>query len=143
MKKITYALTGFLFCISQCFASQEVLGFWGSYDPHKDPPKVQVVKEWETTDEIYQLVRYDLGKLVVVNKTTKPIIAADYGYPKGAKKVPGIVQIHGESQIASKERVKSWVKLGFACISINWGEKVLEYEDTPNTDWDELAVGGE
>ncbi|MDA0350527.1 MAG: hypothetical protein O3C20_24380, partial [Verrucomicrobia bacterium] len=141
MKKIGIFIITFLVYLESCFASQEVIDFWGSYDPRNCPLNVEVVKEWETDLGNFQLVRYHLGKLVGTNKTASPVIAAYYGYPKGAKKVPGIVQIHGGGQRASKERVESWVELGFACISINWGGKVLEEPDTPNTDWDGLAAG--
>lgn len=141
MYKFPHALGCFFLCLTSCFATTEVLDFWGSYDPCKDPLNVEVVQQWETDLGNFQLVRYDLGKLVGTNKSASPVIAAYYGYPKGHKKVPGIVQIHGGGQRASKERVESWVELGFACISINWGGKVLEEPDTPNTDWDGLAVG--
>jgi hypothetical protein len=48
------------------------------------------------------------GKIPITSADPLPIVAAYYGYPKGAKKVPGIVQIHGGGQRASKIRVESW-----------------------------------
>jgi len=141
MKKILTLVTLLVASAGVCLGSQEVMDFWGSYDAHKDPLNVEVIKEWETAKGNFQLVRYSLGKLTGSNKSASPIIAAYYGYPKGAKKVPGIVQIHGGGQQANKKRVESWVELGYACISINWGAKVLEQPNTPNTDWDGLAAG--
>ncbi|MDH3719460.1 MAG: acetylxylan esterase [Planctomycetota bacterium] len=120
---------------------QTIYEFWEAYDPRKELLNVQVVKQWETDSGNFQLVRYDLGKLTGSNKSASPKIAAYYGYPKGAKKVPGIVHIHGGGQRAHAGRVTNWVELGYACISINWGGKVLEEADTPNTDWDGIAAG--
>ena len=128
-------------CTTICNASQNVMDFWNNYDARKAPLNVEVVQEWQSDKGTVQLVRYDLGKLTGSNKSASPIIAAYYGYPKGAKKVPGIVQIHGGGQRASRTRVESWMELGYACISINWGAKVLEQTETLNTDWDGIAVG--
>lgn len=120
--------------------------FWNAYDPRAEPLETEIVKEWKDPLGTYRLVRYRLGVLQGSNKVASPLIAAYYGVPASASpeaKVPGIVQIHGGGQRASEGRVADWVKLGYACISINWGGKVLEEADTPNTDWDGLAAGFE
>ncbi len=125
-------------------AENPVLTFWNGYDPNQEPLDVEVVQQWDDQLGTYQLVRYRLGTLTGSNRTASPVIAAYYGFPKASSaeaKVPGIVQIHGGGQRASKGRVADWVKLGYACISINWGGLVLENADTPNTDWDGLAAG--
>lgn len=114
---------------------------WRGYDATKAPLKVEVVGEWDKGNGHFKLVRYSVGLLKGTNKTAEPMIAAYYGAPKGRKALPGIVQIHGGGQRASKSRVEYWVKMGYAAISINWGGKVLEKPDTPNTDWDGLAAG--
>jgi len=124
-----------------CFGSPDVLKFWDSYDARKEPLNVEVVKAWETEEGNFQLIRYDLGRLSGSNRSASPKIAAYYGCPKWATGVPGIVHIHGGGQRAESRRVEQWVKLGYACISINWGARVLEEVDTPNTDWDGLAAG--
>lgn len=122
-------------------ASQEVMDFWNGYDAHQAPLNVKVLKEWQTDKGSFRLVIFDLGQLVGTNKIASPKIAAYYGFPRGAGKVPGIVHIHGGGQRAEKGRVESWVELGFACISINWGALPLEEGDLPNTDWDGIAAG--
>lgn len=125
-------------------AESPAIEFWNRYDARVAPLNSEVVKEWQDDLGTYQLVRFDLGKLEGSNRSASPKIAAYFGYPKtasAAAKVPGILQIHGGGQRANKARVTDWVKLGFACISINWGGKVLEQGDTPNTDWDGLAAG--
>ena len=124
-------------------AESKVAEFWNAYDARQHPLNAEVVKTWSDDIGTYHLVRYALGPLTGTNRSASPIIAAYYGYPKNADKVPAILQIHGGGQRASKTRVASWVQLGFACISINWGGKVLEQADTPNTDWDGLAAGFE
>jgi len=139
MKLLT--LTGWLLCLS---AIGNPMKFWSQYDPRAEPIGAEVVKSWEDSKGHFQLIRYRLGNLKGSNKSASPIIAAYFGYPKGRSgKVPGIVHIHGGGQRANRQRVESWVELGYACISINWGGKVLEQANTPNTDWDGLAAGFE
>lgn len=118
-----------------------ILDFWKSYDARKEPLKVQVVESWKTEQGEVRLVLYSLGKLQGSNKSATPVVAAYVGLPKGKEFKPGIVHIHGGGQRASRRRVEDWMKLGYACVSINWGGKVLEKADTPNTDWDGLAAG--
>lgn len=122
-------------------AAPEMVSFWDNYDARKAPLNVEIVRQWETDRGTVKLVRFDLGHLNGSNKSASPVIAAYYGYPKGAKKVPAVVNIHGGGQFARRSRVESWMELGVACISINWGGKILEQSDTPNTEWDGLAAG--
>lgn len=120
--------------------------FWNAYDAREEPLNAETLKSWDDTNGVYRLVRYRVARLTGSNKSAMPVIAAYYGYPFDADdraRVPGIVHIHGGGQRASRQRVEDWVKLGYACISINWGGKVLESADTPNTDWDGLAAGFE
>ena len=139
MKLLT--VTGWLLCLS---AIGNPMNFWSQYDPRAEPIGAEIVKAWEESNGHFQLIRYRLGNLKGSNKSASPIIAAYFGYPKNRSgKVPGIVQIHGGGQRANKQRVASWVELGYACVSINWGGKVLEQASTPNTDWDGLAAGFE
>jgi|GEM_PF-1355695 len=125
---------------------QDAIGFWDSYDPRAEDLALESVQSWQDEHGRYQLLRYRLGDLSGSNRSASPVIAAYYGVPKTASaeaKVPGIVHIHGGGQRAHKGRVADWVKLGYACISVNWGGRVLEQPDTPNTDWDGLACGFE
>lgn len=125
-------------------AQTDVQAFWSAYDARIAPLDVEVVKRWSDDHGHYQLLRYSLGELRGDARSASPIIAAYYGHPKEASATspaPGILQLHGGGQRANKGRVADWVKLGYACISVNWGGKVLERADTPNTDWDGLAAG--
>jgi len=118
-----------------------ILEFWKGYDSRKEPLKIQVVESWKTEHGEVRLVLYSLGKLQGSNKSARPVVAAYVGLPKGKESNPGIVHVHGGGQRANRRRVEDWMKLGYVCASINWGGKVLEKADTPNTEWDGLAAG--
>ena len=133
-------LTTFL-ALALSLAASPAMNFWNNYDARKAPLNTEIIQEWEDDQGRYQLLRYDLGKLTGSNRSASPKIAAYLGLPKNAQKVPGIVHIHGGGQRAHKGRVADWVKLGYAAISINWGGRVLEKPETPNTNWDGLAAG--
>lgn len=119
---------------------RNVKELWADFDADA-PLDVQVVRKWDDGGAHLALLRYSVGTFKAARKTHKPRMAAYYGRPKGKKALPGIVHLHGGGQRANLEVVKYWVSLGYAAISINWGEKVLEKPDTPNTDWDGLAAG--
>ncbi|MBD0400766.1 S9 family peptidase [Flammeovirga sp. EKP202] len=121
-------------------APQSVEELWRNYNPKSEPLNVEVLKKWEKENGNFEYIRFDLGQLEGTNKSASPKISAYYGYPKEAENVPAVLHLHGGGQRAEKSRVEFWVKLGFACISINWGEKEVE-EGLPNTDWDGIAAG--
>ncbi len=128
------------FTHAQQKAPESVEELWENYDPKSVPLNVEVLKKWENDNGNFEYIRYDLGPLKGTNKSGAPKISAYYGYPKGAENVPAVLHLHGGGQRAEKSRVEFWVKLGFACISINWGEKEVE-KGLPNTDWDGIAAG--
>ncbi|MBB3699552.1 prolyl oligopeptidase family serine peptidase [Flammeovirga yaeyamensis] len=134
---LLFTIVGFQFT---SYAQQSAQSIWENYDPKAEPINAQVLKTWENDKGKFEYVVYDIGKLEGDNKSASPKVAAYYGYPKDAKNVPAIVHIHGGGQRAELSRVETWVKLGYACISINWGEKPLE-DGLQNTDWDDLPVG--
>lgn len=143
MKNIISTLILILLTTSLSYAKipQNIKELWADYDQKKEAIKKEIIQEWDKGDVTLQLVRYFVGTFEGDNKVHKPIMAAYYAFPKGKKNLPGIVQLHGGGQRANKELVQYWAKIGYACISINWGEKVLEKKNTPNTDWDGLAAG--
>ena len=122
-------------------SDQNIGEFWKGYDARKELLRVRVVEAWKTEQGEVRLVLYSLGKLQGSNKPASPYIAAYLGLPKGKESKPGIVHVHGGGQRANRKRVADWMTMGYACVSINWGGKVLEKADTPNTDWDGLAAG--
>lgn len=97
-------------------APQNFEELWAGFDPRAEPLDVEVLKEWEDGGVVMKILRYRVG----VFKGRKAMMAAVYGYPKGAAKIPGLVQIHGGGQYAQFEAVLSNAKRGYATISIAW-----------------------
>lgn len=135
------ALFWIFFYSIQANVPQNVIELWKNYDPQTAPIKTEIIKEWESEPSKFKLIRYSVGELKGSNKTAQPMIAAYYALPKNSNHLPAIVHIHGGGQRASLSRVEYWASIGYAAISINWGGKVLEKKDTPNTDWNGLAAG--
>ncbi|MFT5131113.1 MAG: arylsulfatase A-like enzyme, partial [Rhodothermales bacterium] len=103
---------------------------WEGYDPRAEPLDVEVLKEWEEDGVQMQVLRYRVGRF----KNQKSMMAAVYGYPKGAKKLPGLVQIHGGGQYADAKAVLTNAKRGYATISIAWAGRISakDYRVSPN-----------
>tara|TARA_B110000908_G_scaffold149901_2_gene183522 strand:+ start:13391 stop:15193 length:1803 start_codon:yes stop_codon:yes gene_type:complete len=93
---------------------------WQGFDPQKEPLDVEVLKEWEEDGVVLKVLRYRVG----IFKGKKAMIAAVYGYPKGAKNLPGLVQIHGGGQYAHYKTALTNAKRGYATISISWAGRL-------------------
>ena len=96
---------------------------WSGFDPHREPLEVELLEEWEEDGVILKVVRYRIG----VFKGKKAMMAAIYGYPKGGKDLPWLVQMHGGGQSADPRAVVTNAKRGYATISIAWAGRL----DTP------------
>lgn len=112
---------------------------WGAYDPRAEPLEAEVTKEWEQDGIVCRVVRYRIGTF----KGQPATMAAFYAFPKGAKALPAILQIHGGGQSASLSAVVTNAKLGYASLSLNWGGNKMTFADGkvydgPNTDWGAL-----
>ena len=92
--------------------------------------EVEVLKEWEEDSIILKVLRYRIG----VFKGEKAMMAGVYGYPKGGKKLPGLVQIHGGGQYADHKAPLANAKRGYASISISWAGRISApgYRVSPN-----------
>lgn len=115
---------------------QTIEEIWAGFDPRAEPLDVQVIKEWEEDGVILKALRYRIG----IFKGQKSWMGALYGFPKGAQKIPGIVQIHGGGGMANKKPCIENAKRGYATISLSWraDERYLkEYQlpATAQTDW--------
>lgn len=93
---------------------------WKDFDPRKEPLDTEILKEWEEDGVILKILRYRIG----IFKGQKAMMAAVYGYPKGAKALPGLVQIHGGGQYADHRAVLTNAKRGYATISISWAGRI-------------------
>ena len=93
---------------------------WNGFDPRAEPLETEILKEWEEDGVMLQVVRYRIG----IFKGKKAMMAAIYGYPKGGKNLPGLVQIHGGGQYADYRAVLTNAKRGYATISIAWAGRI-------------------
>ncbi|WDE99392.1 NPCBM/NEW2 domain-containing protein [Lentisphaera profundi] len=89
---------------------------WQDFDPQKEPLDIEVLKQWEQDGIVMKIVRYRVG---IFNKK-KAMMAAIYGYPKGAENLPGLIHIHGGGQYAHHTQVLANAKRGYATISLAW-----------------------
>ena len=99
---------------------QTVEAMWAGFDPRAEPLDVEVLREWEEDGVVLKVLRYRIG----VFKGQKAMMAAVYGYPKGGKKLPGLVQIHGGGQFAHYNACLTNAKRGYATISISWAGRI-------------------
>lgn len=111
---------------------------WAGYDPKAEPLDVKVVHEWDLTSNgrpvKLQMLTFKVGTF----KGQDSRIGAYYAYPTDAKgRIPGLVQVHGGGQRASREPVLEDAGHGYASISINWGGRELQDQQPgePGTDW--------
>lgn len=93
---------------------------WQGFDPRAEPLDVEVLKGWEEDGVVFRVLRYRIG----VFKGKKAMMAGIFGYPKGAKNLPGLVQIHGGGQYADHKAVLTNAKRGYATISISWAGRI-------------------
>jgi hypothetical protein len=106
--------------LKDCNSPQTLEELWKDFDARKEPLDVEILKEWEEDNVIMQVLRYRIGFF----KGQKAMMAAVYGYPKGAKNLPGLVQIHGGGQYADYRAVLTNAKRGYATISISWAGRI-------------------
>lgn len=111
-------------------APQTRQDLWAGIDMRAEPLDVLVLKEWEEDGVVLKVLRYRVG----IFKGHKANMAAVYGYPKGASKLPGLVQIHGGGQFAQYEAVLTNAKRGYATISIAWAGRIAAPDYHVNPD---------
>ena len=90
-----------------------VRALWSDFDPSKEPLDTIVVKEWEDDGIIYRYVTFHIG----IFKGKPARMAAFFGFPKGAIKLPGLLHLHGGGQRAFLHEVEYYAKRGYACLS--------------------------
>ena len=112
---------------------QNVAEFWAGYDPRKEPLRTEVVREWQEDEVKVRYVRYFIGSF----KGKAAWMAAFYATPKGGKKLPGVLHMHGGGQRANLRLVKYHARRGYAALSVNWGGRPMEDAKAgeANTDW--------
>ncbi len=101
-------------------APQTLKELWASFNPQAEPLETEILKEWEGDGVVYRVLRYRVG----IFKGKKAKLAAIYGFPKGKKNLPGLVQIHGGGQSAHTNAVLTNAKRGYATISLAWAGRI-------------------
>lgn len=119
-------------------AQQNYAEMWAGFDPRAEPLEIEILKEWVEEGVVLRIVRFRVG--VFKGQTAK--LAAVYGFPKGASKLPGLVQIHGGGQYADHKACLTNGKRGYATISLAWAGRISapEYRVSPDEVklfWDE------
>ena len=106
---------------------------FADFDPRKESLDARVVREWEKDGIVYRNITYHIGMF----KDKSARMAAFYAFPKGAKKLPGLMHIHGGGQRAFLHEVTFYARRGYPCLSVNWGGREMEEAQAgdPNTDW--------
>ncbi|MCM2375058.1 glycosyl hydrolase family 95 catalytic domain-containing protein [Aporhodopirellula aestuarii] len=106
-----------------------VEALWADFDPRAEPLDVEILKEWEEDNVVLRVVRFHIGTF----KGKKAMLAGIYGFPKGAKNLPGLLQIHGGGQYADHRAPLANAKRGYATISISWAGRISApgYRVTP------------
>jgi pimeloyl-ACP methyl ester carboxylesterase len=112
---------------------------WGDFNPRLEPLESEVTKEWEQDGIVCRVIRYRIG----VFKGKPATMAAFYAFPKGAKHLPAILNLHGGGQSAYLAAVVTNAKLGYASLALNWGGNKMtladgKIYDGANTDWGAL-----
>jgi len=93
---------------------------WSDFDPREEPLDVEILHEFEEGGVVMKVIRYRVGMF----KGQKAMMAAVYGYPKGGKHLPGLVQVHGGGQSASYKACLANAKRGYATISLAWAGRI-------------------
>ncbi len=106
--------------LENSLAPQTFEALWAGYDPRVEPLETEILKEWEEGNVVFQIVRYRIG----IFKGQRAMMAAVYGYPKGGRDLPGLVQIHGGGQYADYRAVLTNAKRGYATLSIAWAGRI-------------------
>jgi cephalosporin-C deacetylase-like acetyl esterase len=103
---------------------------WKGFDPQKEPLDVEVLHETEEDGIVIKVLRYR----VAIFNGKKAMMAAIYGYPKGAENVPGLIHLHGGGQSAHYAQVVANAKRGYAAISLAWDGRLIAPGYTVNND---------
>ena len=110
-----------------------VAELWADFDPRRDPLELAVVRSWEEDGLVLRYVTWHVGTFL-----GKPArVAGFHARPKTTGKVPGLLHLHGGGQRASLDEVRHMAKLGYSCLSVNWGGRPMQdaRPGDANTDW--------
>ena len=93
---------------------------WHGWDPKAEPLETEVLHEWEEEGVVLQVVRFRVG----VAGGRRMMVAAVYGYPKGQRSLPGLVNVHGGGQYADYRACLTNAKRGYATVALAWAGRI-------------------
>ena len=127
--KLAHLLLAAVVCCGALFADTETLPpledgkvpatfdeLWRGFDPRAEPLEIEVLDESEKDGIVFKTVRFRVGFF----NGGRAMLAGIYGYPKGAKDLPGLLHIHGGGQYADWRPVNEMAKRGYAVLSVAW-----------------------
>ncbi len=135
--RLFLCLVGLLWCMPGVAEESEgpetVQALWADFDPRGEALDSEVVREWEEDGIVYRCITYHIGYF----RGEASRMAAFYGFPRGARGLPGLLHLHGGGQRAFLHEVEFYARRGYACLSINWGGREMEraHGGDANTDW--------
>src|SRR5438552_704542 len=89
---------------------------WRGVDVETLPLDVEVLRSWKEDGCDYRKLTY-VSEITDGNRIR---VFAIQGAPEGAKRLPGILHIHGGGQTASLAWVQYWAKRGYACLTYDF-----------------------
>jgi hypothetical protein len=109
---------------------QNFAEMWSGFDPRAEPLETELLHEWEEEGVVLRVVRFRIG----IFKGQKAHLAAVYGFPKGGRNLPGLLQIHGGGQYADYKACLLNAKRGYATLSIAWAGRISAPDYRVNSD---------
>ena len=85
---------------------RSVEALFADFDPQKVPLDPKLLREWEQDDIVFRYVTYHIGAL----KDKPARMAGFFGFPKGAKKLPALLHLHGGGQRGFSNEVEFYAR---------------------------------
>lgn len=93
------------------------LELWRGYDPRREPLDEMVLREW-TEDGRRQKELYFTG---LTHRGVPVRVYAQYSAPRGRRRLPAVLHVHGGGQSVDPEWLEFWNRRGYAAMSLDWG----------------------
>ena len=89
-------------------APDSIEALYRGFDPRQDSLDIEVVRTWKEEGVILRYVVYTVGDF----KGRKARMAGFYGFPKGGKRLPALLHMHGGGQRAFLQEVRRFAGRG-------------------------------
>ena len=114
-------------------APATVKALWAEFDPRKDPLMPRSSGSGRRTASFTATS----PTTSATSRANRPGWRVSSPFPRGRRRLPGLLHLHGGGQRAFLNEVEFYAKRGYACMSINWGGREMENAKAgdANTDW--------